>query len=163
MNPEIVEKQTLDWLFRISLSLKALGAILELAGGIAALFLTTNEVLHATTVLVQGTLAADPTDPIANYILNVAANYVPGTTNFFLFAYLAGHGMINLFLVVALLAKRLWAYPLSLGVFGAFVAYEFWQLAVTGSLLLGIFTVFDLVVIWLIGQEYGYMRAKRRR
>jgi uncharacterized membrane protein len=162
MNPTtlITEKKAIDKLFFVSMFIKAAGGIVEVFTGIASLFLTTNEVLHATQLLVQGKLDADPDDFLANYILDLAARFTPGATNLFLFWYLLGHGVINLFLVVMLLRKKMWAYPLSLTIFGIFVAYEGWQVYVSHSPLVAAFTVFDLAVIWLVWREYRYVRRK---
>jgi uncharacterized membrane protein len=163
MNPTtaISEKKTVDWLFGVGMFIKAGAALFEIGTGIGTLFLTTNEVLGVTQLLVQGKLAADPDNFLANYILDLAAKYTPGQTNWFLFSYLAGHGIINLFLVIALLRKKMWAYPLSLAIFGLFVIYEAWQSYSTYAPLLVAFTIFDLVVIWLIWMEYRYILRKR--
>lgn len=161
MNPS-AEKKTIDWLFGLGMVIKAGGGLVEIVSGLASLFLTTNEVLHTTQLLVQGKLAADPDDFLANYVLALAARFTPGQTNWFLFSYLAGHGIINLFLVVALLRKKMWAYPLSLAIFGAFVAYEAWQVLQNHSPLLAVFTLFDLAVVWLISREYAYVLRKRK-
>lgn len=160
MNP-IEEKKTIDWLFGLGMFIKAGTALFEIGSGVASLFLTTNEVLHVTQLLVEGKLAANPDDFLANYILDLASHFTPGQTNWFLFSYLAGHGIVNLFLVVALLRKRLWAYPLSIAIFGAFAAYEGWQAYFSHSPLLITFTIFDLVVVWLVWREYRYVRRKR--
>jgi uncharacterized membrane protein len=162
MNPTtaLTEKKAIDKLFFLSMFIKATAGLVEVCTGIASLFLTTNEVLHATQLLVQGELAADPGDFLANYILNIAARWTPGATNLFLFWYLLGHGVINLFLVVVLLKKKVWAYPLSLAIFGVLVAYEGLQVYLTHSPFLAAFTAFDLAVIWLIWREYRYMRRK---
>ena len=162
MNP-IEEKKTIDWLFGLGMFIKAFTAISAIGSGVMSLFLNTNEVLHFTQLLVQGKLAADPDDFLANYILNLAAHYTPGATNWFLFSYLAGHGVINLFLVVALLKKKIWAYPLATVVFGSFAIYEGWQVYFNHSPFLAAFTAFDLAVIWLIWHEYRYIRRKRHR
>jgi uncharacterized membrane protein len=156
----IEEKKTIDWLFGLGMFIKAGAALFEIGSGVASLFLTTNEVLHVTQLLVQGKLAADPDNFLANYILNLAAHYTPEATNWFLFSYLVGHGVVNLFLVIVLLQKKLWAYPLSLLIFGAFAIYEGWQVYFTHSPFLAAFTAFDLAVIWLIGREYRYIRRK---
>ena len=114
MNPtaEKIRKESDRQPFWPRFVIKGLGGLAETLTGVASLFLTTNEVLHATQMLVQGKLAADPDDSLANYALDLAARFTPGATNWFLFAYLVGHGLINLFLVGALLRKKLWAYPL---------------------------------------------------
>ena len=165
MNPatEITEKKTIDRLFLYSMIIKAGAAIFEIGTGIASLFLTTNQILYMTRLLVQGELAADPGDFFANYILDLAARWTPGQTNWFLFAYLVGHGVVNVFLVIVLLRKKMWAYPLSLAIFGIFVAYEAWQVFFTHSPLIIAFTIFDLAVIWLISREYRYALRKHNR
>ncbi len=62
MNPTtpLIEKKTVDKLFHIGMLIKAGVAIFEIGTGIFAIFLTTNEVLHVTQLLVEGKLAADP-------------------------------------------------------------------------------------------------------
>jgi uncharacterized membrane protein len=160
MNPA-AEKKSIDQLFLWSMIVKAAGGLFEVCSGIGTLFLTTNEVLHATQMLVDGKLAADPDAFFANYILDLASRWTPGQTNLFLFSYLFGHGLINLFLVVALLRKKMWAYPLSLAIFGAFVAYEAWQFLGSQSPILGAFTLFDLAVVGLVWREYAYVRRRR--
>ena len=162
MNP-IEEKKTIDWLFGLGMFIKAFIAIFAIGTGIMSLFLTTNEVLHVTQILVQGKLAADPDNFLANYILDLGFSFMPGQTNLFLFSYLVGHGITNLFLVVVLLLKKLWAYPLSVIIFGAFAIYEGWQVYFTHSPFLAAFTIFDLAVIWLVWREYRYVKRKRTK
>jgi uncharacterized membrane protein len=164
MNPTtaLAEKKTIDKLFLVSMIIKAGAAIFEIGTGIFAFFITTNEVLYVTQLLVQGKLAADPDNFLANHILDLGFSFTPGQTNWFLFSYLAGHGVVNMFLVISLLKKKMWAYPLSLVIFGAFAIYEAWQVYFTHSPFLAAFTIFDLAVIWLIWKEYRYMRRKHR-
>jgi uncharacterized membrane protein len=164
MNPTtaLTEKKAIDKLFFLSMFIKAGSGIVEVCTGIASLFLTTNEVLYVTKLLVQGKLAADPDNYLANHILDLGFSFTPGVTNWFLFLYLVGHGVINMFLVISLLKKKMWAYPLSLVIFGSFVAYEAWQVYFSHSPFLAAFTIFDLAVIWLIWKEYRYMRRKHR-
>ena len=164
MNPTtvIAEKKIVDKLFHIGMLIKAGAAIFEIGTGILAFFLTTNEVLYVTKLLVQGKLAVDPDNFLANHILDLGFSFTPGETNWFLFLYLAGHGVVNMFLVISLLKKKMWAYPLSLLIFGSFVAYEAWQVYFSHSPFLAAFTIFDLAVIWLIWKEYRYMQRKHR-
>ena len=160
MNP-IEEKKTIDWLFGLGMFIKAFIAIFAIGSGVMSLFLTTNEVLHVTQLLVQGKLAADPDNFLANYILDLGFSFMPGQTNLFLFSYLVGHGIVNLFLVIVLLWKKLWAYPLSIIIFGAFAIYEGWQVYLTHSPFLAAFTIFDLAVIWLVWREYRYVKRNK--
>jgi uncharacterized membrane protein len=157
------EKKTIDWLFGLGMFIKAFIAIFAIGTGVMSLFLTTNEVLHVTQILVQGKLAVDPDNFLANYILDLGFSFTPGQTNLFLFSYLVGHGIVNLFLVIVLLRKKLWAYPLSIIIFGAFAMYEGWQVYFTHSPFLAAFTAFDLAVIWLVWREYRYVKRKRMK
>jgi uncharacterized membrane protein len=157
----IEEKKTIDWLFGLGMFIKAFIAIFAIGSGVMSLFLTTNEVLHVTQLLVQGKLAADPDNFLANYILDLGFSFMPGQTNLFLFSYLVGHGIVNLFLVIVLLWKKLWAYPLSIIIFGAFAIYEGWQVYLTHSPFLAAFTIFDLAVIWLVWREYRYVKRNK--
>ena len=152
------EKKTIDWLFGLGMFIKAGAALFEIGSGVMSLFLTTNEVLHVTQLLVGGKLAADPDNYLANYILDMAAHFTPGQTNWFIFSYLVGHGIVNLFLVVVLLKKKLWAYPLAIVIFGVFAVYEGWQVYFSHSPFLTAFAAFDLAVIWLIWREYRYAK-----
>jgi uncharacterized membrane protein len=160
MNP-IQEKKTIDELFRWSLGIKAVAGLFEIGSGVATLFLTTNRLLRMMRLVVGGTLANDPDNFIANYILNVASRYTPGQTNLFLFAYIAGHGIVNLFLVVCLLKKKTWAYPLSIVIFSLFVIFSAWQVYFSHSALLALFTMFDCIVIVLIAAEMSRVRRRR--
>jgi uncharacterized membrane protein len=71
------------------------------------------------------------------------------------------HGIINMGLVVGLLANRLWAYPASLAILGAFVFYQVYRFTHTHALGLIMLTLFDLLVLWLIWHEYSLMRQRR--
>ncbi|HVH78741.1 MAG TPA: DUF2127 domain-containing protein, partial [Stellaceae bacterium] len=72
--------------------------------------------------------------------------------------YLLSHGAVKLALVVALLCGMLWAYPVSIVVFTAFIVYQLCLFTLSHAIGLIVLTVFDLLVIWLIWLEY---RAQR--
>jgi uncharacterized membrane protein len=74
--------------------------------------------------------------------------------------YLLAHGAVKIFLVVALLQKRMWAYPTALVVFGAFAVYELYRYTHTHSPVLLVLMAFELFVIWLIWREYGIVKTK---
>ena len=154
-----IEKKSIDRLFLTSMVIKAGTAIFAVCSGVASLFLTTNEVLYATRMLVQGELAADPGDMFANYILDLAAKFTPGQTNLFLFAYLVGHGVINMFLIVVLLRKKLWAYPLTIFSLILFIAYQVYRYTVRQSVFILWLTVFDIIMIALTYMEYSSLKV----
>src|SRR6185437_15800009 len=106
----------------------------------------------------QDELAQDPTDFFANFLLHTA-NHIAIGGQLFAALYLLSHGIIKIFLVIALLKNKLWAYPLSLGVLGLFIVYQVYRFTDTHSIGLVVLTVFDAIVIWLIWKEYQLVRA----
>ena len=145
--------------FRISVALKGLNAALEIVGGVALAAVSPAFVLHVIALLTQDALAEDPRDGVANYFLRAASQMSLGGQHFAAI-YLLIHGVIKIGLVWALLKYKLWAYPLSMAVFAAFIAYQLYRFTYTHELGLIALSGFDLVVIGLIYFEY---RALQRR
>ena len=57
-----------------------------------------------------------------------------------------------------LLREKLWAYPASFAVFGAFIAYQLYRYTFTHGFGLIALTLFDLVVMLLIWHEYRLLK-----
>jgi uncharacterized membrane protein len=156
----MLQRQNLrERLFRVSVALKGLNAALEIVGGVALTAVSPAFILHVVALLTQDEITEDPRDLVANYLLRSASQMSLGS-EVFAAIYLLSHGVIKLGLVWALLKYRLWAYPLSMAVFGAFIAYQLYRFTFTHGLGLVALSVFDLVVISLIYLEY---RALKRR
>jgi len=151
-----LDETTIHLVFQISLWLKALFALTEIAGGIAAWFVTQELLVHVANVVTQGELAEDPHDVVANYLLHSAQQLSIGTRHFTAL-YLFSHGVIKLWLIVGLLRTRLWYYPTALTVFGLFIVYQLYRFVFTHSYWLLFVTVVDLVVIGLTWHEYRYL------
>jgi len=143
--------------FRISIALKGLNAALEIVGGVALAAVSPAFILRTVALLTQDALAEDPRDFIANYFL-YAASHLSLSGQRFAAAYLLSHGVIKIGLVWALLKRKLWAYPLSIIVFGAFIVYQLYRYTFTHGLGLIALSVFDLLVIWLIYLEYRALK-----
>ena len=79
------------------------------------------------------------------------------TTQFLRF-YLLSHGIVKAVLVVGLMREKLWAYPASFAVFGAFIAYQLYRYTFTHDIGLILLTIFDLFVIYLAVHEYRLFR-----
>jgi uncharacterized membrane protein len=140
-------------LFRLSISLKGLHAVLETVGGIALLLVSPAFIVNTIAFLTQDELAEDPNDLVANYVLT-AAQHVSAGSKLFASLYLLSHGVVKGGLVIALLRHRLWAYPASLVVFGLFILYQLYRFTLTHSAGLIVLSVFDVLVIGLIWIEY---------
>ena len=61
-------------------------------------------------------------------------------------------------IVYGLLREKLWAYPASFAVFGAFIAYQLYRYSWTHDAALIALSVFDLFVIALAVHEYRLLR-----
>jgi uncharacterized membrane protein len=143
--------------FRISIALKGLNAALEIIGGAMLAAVSPAFILRTVALLTQDELAEDPRDLIANYFLH-AASHLSLSGQRFAAVYLFSHGVIKIGLVWALLKHKLWAYPLSIIVFGAFVVYQLYRFTITHGLGLIALSLFDLVVILMIYLEYRALK-----
>ena len=153
------EEKDIFYIFEGSVILKGLHAIIEIVGGVLVLFITQNFIIQTVLKITQEELIEDPKDFIANYLVHVSQNFSISSKYFIAF-YLLSHGIIKGILVIALLKKKLWAYPVSIFVFGAFMFYQIIRYTHTHSIWLIIFTVFDVFVIWLIWHEYRQIKTE---
>jgi uncharacterized membrane protein len=76
--------------------------------------------------------------------------------------YLISHGVVKTLLVIALWLDKLWAYPLTIVVFSAFMGYQLHRFTRTHSWTLIALTIFDAVIIYLTWKEYQQLQAHQR-
>jgi uncharacterized membrane protein len=150
--------RTLDDTFKISVTLKGIDGALEIVGGAILLFVRPSTLDHLARSLTQHELAQDPHDFIARHILHSAGQLNHGST-LFAAIYLLSHGLAKVVLVVALLRNQLWAYPATIALLGAFIAYQLYRLSYRVTLGLTLLTIFDAFVVWLTWREYRVKRA----
>lgn len=143
--------------FKISLWIKGAFALTEIAGGVAAFFVTQRLLAGLASAIVQGELAEDPRDLVANYLLHSVQGLSIGTQHFAA-VYLLSHGVIKLWLIAGLLRERLRYYPAALIVFGLLIFYQLYRFAFSHSLWLLLITAVDVAVVALTWHEYRYMR-----
>jgi uncharacterized membrane protein len=144
--------------FRISILLKGAFSMFEIIGGLLAFFIPVSVVTDLVVRLTQGELSEEPGDFIASHLVTLAQQF-SYQSSVFIALYLLSRGIIKLILVVALLKNQLWAYPSSLFVLALFVVYQLFQIVATHSMLLVALTIFDLVVMWFIWEEYQLVRS----
>src|SRR5215468_7807366 len=92
----------LDKTFKISLVLKGLDGILEVAGGLLLLFLSPQAIEHIARSLTAHELREDPHDFIASHVLHTASHLTTGTTLYGAI-YLLIHGAAKIVLVALVL------------------------------------------------------------
>ena len=140
-----MQEKQVHRLFVASVLLKGAHALVEIAGG---------------TFLYLFSAAA-----IANWLDEIdrkgwlAAHFPASEQHFYAF-YLLSHGLIKSVLVLGLLREKLWAYPASFAVFGAFIAYQLYRYSYTHDVVLILLSVFDLLVIYLAVHEYRLLRKR---
>ena len=149
-----------EFLFRISVVLKGLDALLELVGGIALWVVSPGFMIRLVHLLTQDEIAEDPHDLVAN-LLRHSVTRLSLSSEHFMAIYLIAHGVVKGLVVVALLRSKLWAYPAAIAVFGGFIGYQVYRFTLTGGFGLVALSVFDFIVIWLIWLEYRATKFRR--
>lgn len=157
-----IDERYVHLAFQASLWFKALFALIEIGGGIVALFVSHAFLIKMANLVTQGELIEDPHDFVANYLLD-AVQQLSISTQHFTSYYLLSHGAIKLWVIIGLLRERLWYYPTALVVFGLFILYQLYRFYFTHSVWLLMLTAVDLVVIVLTWHEYRFLHRTLRR
>jgi uncharacterized membrane protein len=138
-----MQERRIHQIFVVSVSLKGLHALIEIAGGLALYFFSADAIARWLDEI-------DRHDWIARHF--------PASEQHFYAFYLLSHGLVKLLLVFGLLREKLWAYPASFAVFGLFIAYQLYRYSYTHEVALIALTIFDLFVIALAAHEYRLLR-----
>jgi uncharacterized membrane protein len=115
-----------------------------------------TEVAHWTAHV----LATDTPDPLAASLLRAVHDFSIHPHTFWS-VYLIGHGLLNLGVVLALLAKKPWAHPASIVVLTGFIAYQLDRYHLSHAPVLLLLSVFDFVVILLVWREWRELKRSR--
>jgi len=148
---------TLDKAFEIGILLKGLDGIFEIIGGVLLLFIKPAFINQVAVIITQHELSEDPHDFIASHILHSTQTLGHGALVFGA-VYLLSHGATKIVLVAEILRNRLWAYPgliiLTLG----FIIYQSYRFTFSHSLFLALFTIYDVIIVYLTVLEYRKRR-----
>ena len=121
--------------FQIGVILKGVNGLLELIGGMLLLV----GLSHNTAL----------------------ARHLPPQDERFAAIFLLSHGVIKVLLVYALLRRKLWAYPVAIGVFAGFSVYQMYRYVIQPSGWLIALTVLDVIVILLTWAEWHRLTNER--
>jgi uncharacterized membrane protein len=154
-------KSILHQSFEVGILLKGMGALFEIAGGLVLWFVKPSQMNDIVRRLGENLLADAPHHPFAVHVLNASQRFADNGTTF-ASLYLLSHGVVKLALVICLLLNKMWAYPLTIVVFSAFMVYQVHRFTHTHSWALIWLTVFDAVIVYLTWKEYQEQKAKRR-
>jgi len=146
--------------FLIGIAFKAAVGALQLVAGIALLAVDQQTLAAWVARWTTPELIEEPSSHIAAWANSGVTDLAAGSRTFVLI-YLISHGVIKLVLIWAMLRKKMWAYPWSMWVLGAFIAYQLYRFASTHSMMLIVLSVLDAVVVYLIWHEYQTRKAIR--
>ncbi len=148
--------------FDFTLLLKGLHAAIEVIGGVLLYIVSSQSILNIVRFVVADEVREDPHDLLANYLIAFAQHFGGSTQSFAAF-YLLFHGIVNGFVVVELWREEVWAYPVSMAIIGAFIVYQLYLFVFSFSLWLALFTVVDIVILFLVWHEYGVLKKRRTK
>jgi uncharacterized membrane protein len=152
-----MREKTIRRIFDVSVALKGLHALTEILGGLALYLVSTETIVGVINRYSQDELVEDPHDFVATHLLKFAEGFSVEKHDFYAF-YLLSHGLVKLVVVAGLLREKLWAYPASFVVFGAFIAYQLYRYSYTHDVSLILLSIFDLFVIALAVHEYRLVK-----
>ena len=143
-------------IFDVGVVIKAVDSTFEILLGLALWLLGPQAISGIFTSLLGNEIAEQPQDKFWGYIFHHAQGFFSGQSQSLWIFILLSHGITKLFLAIGLLKDKLWAYPASAAVFTFFVAYQTYHLVQQPSLLLEIVTIFDVLLIALVLQQYRH-------
>jgi len=152
-----MQEKRIHQIFVVSVLAKGVHALIEIAGGAALYLISTETIVRTIQRYSYDELIEDRNDWIATQLLQFAQTFSVAEHHFYAF-YLLSHGIIKSALVIGLLREKLWAYPASFAVFGAFIAYQLYRFSFTGDVGLILLSIFDAFVIVLAVHEYRLLR-----
>lgn len=143
--------------FRRSILIKGAISFAEVVAGTLAFFIPTTFL----SGIILNIAEQVPVDFLSKQLISFSTELAV-VSNTFLGVYLILRGLIKFGLIIALLRHKLWAYPWSIAIISMLISYQFYQMIVQFSWFIVLLTLFDLVVVWFIWQEYVILKTRSR-
>ena len=141
------------YVFKGTIILKIIHAIIEIIGGVLTLVISRNFIVRILLSFTRDEIQEDTHDKFSNFLIHLAQSYSIHAKYYISF-YLLSHGIVNGFLAIALLKRKLWAYPTSIIIFSLSSLYQLFRYTITHSIWLLLFTILNIILIGLIWHEY---------
>jgi uncharacterized membrane protein len=147
-------RKIMDYKFAKTLIyVKGLFGVFELIFGLILLF-SGPKLLNKYTVWILDFEPFQNPNMLMDYTTQFMANYVLGSMHILITSYLIAHGVVFILVVIALVHKKLWAFPTAAILLMGFILYQIYTLAIAFSVILSIFTILDLLIIFFLRYEY---------
>ncbi|MFL6759578.1 DUF2127 domain-containing protein [Sphingomonas sp.] len=140
-----MQEKSIHRVFVVSVAAKGAHALVEIAGGLALYVFSAAAIARWLDEIDRG---------------GWLERHFPLSEQHFYAFYLLSHGLVKCVIVVGLLREKIWAYPASFAVFGAFIAYQLYRYSYTHDIGLIVLSIFDLFVIALAVHEYRLLRKR---
>lgn len=152
-------QEQLHLLFKIGVVLKGIDGMVEAIAGVALFFTSPASLRGLVGWLTRGELQEDPTDFVANHLVDFFHQLSIGTKHF-ASVYLLTYGIAKVVLAVGLLREKLPVYPVALTVLALFLCYQVYRAGHNHSFGLGFLSALDLLILILIWGEYKRLKAE---
>lgn len=151
------EHGPLHWLFESTLLLKAVLALFEIVAGLGLYLVPHQRITGFVDWLTRNSLIEGHHSPVFMQMQAAMQAFSLASQNFYS-VYLLAHGAVKLIIVVLLMRKVAFAYPLGIVVFTGFIVLQMHRWTHTHSPVLLAMSVLDGVVIWLTWREWRGIR-----
>jgi uncharacterized membrane protein len=155
------ETAAFQTVYKVGIGIKGFDGLVELVAGLA-LLISPALVHNALTGIVKmlGQHDGRVFQFITEYVARLNDDFTKtGLT--FLIIFLISHGLIKLALVYALLKEIVKAYPYALVILALFLIYQLYVFIIHPTIGMALFTILDVIIIWLVGGEYKDLRNKK--
>ena len=146
--------------FRTGITIKGIDGMLEAVGGVLLWFFKPEALGGTLRAIFEHELLRDPHDFLAQHLLHTS-DKIAHSDPMFASIFLLSHGLVKAVLTILLWMNKLWAYPLSIVLFSAFTVFGVFRYAHTHATPLIVFAVFDIIIVFLVWEEYGVEKQKR--
>jgi uncharacterized membrane protein len=133
--------------------LKGLNGLIEMAGGLALLFVSNAAILGWVRLVTSSELSEDPHDVIANALVHWAQTF-GHDSRIYAAVYLLLHGAVKAALAGSLWHGANWAYPAAIIFISVFVVFSAYRLSLGWSIPLAAIIILDLFTLLVIGREW---------
>jgi uncharacterized membrane protein len=148
--------------FQAGITLKGIDGMLEAIGGIVLWSIKPADLNRIALKFLETDLPFDRHEFITTHLYRATEHLAYGGKHF-ASLYLLAHGLTKALLVIALWFDALWAYPLTMVVFGLFSVFQIHRFLHTHSVVLLLLTVFDMLIIGLTWREYSEQKVSRHK
>lgn len=153
--------RSFELIYKIGIGIKGFDGFVEFIVGAA--LLASPQIVHNVLMSVMAEVGERSTPSfhfIAEYIARLDADLAKNGL-IFLIAFLITHGFVKLVLVYCLLKEIVKVYPAALAILGAFLAYQLYVFIIHPTIGMALFTILDIIIVWLVWGEYKDLKVKK--